>query len=720
MRGFQRWGAYGTVVALVLLLAGAGTVRAQAAPPPPTRVHLPLHPAPPVGVRPSITASAPQGYIPCDVTGAYHLDTLEANGITGSGQLIAIVDAYDNATVSGDLQQFDAAFGLTNPAFQVYNLGAPAGSAPGNGWETEIDLDVEWAHAAAPGARIALVEARSDLSTDLFAGVDYAVNTLGASIVSMSWLMPEQPTESTLDSDFPSQGGQGQPVTYLAAAGDGGFGVGYPAASPDVVAVGGTSLSPPAVGYDPQSSHTNCNGRSSTPGVTSQNETVWGAEGCTSTTCLGTGGGTSQYEPQPGWQRGDGPSSGRNTPDVAMLADPSTGVAVYTDGAWSGSMYGGTSLSTPLWAGVTAMADQYRQTVGRPDLSVTSQSSWVYSPPGGAFNDIVTGSSPPHAGYACTTSSCAAGPGYDLVTGRGSPLATTLIPDLGGAPSTTLSACTSTGTQTTFGQSSQESLGGASTNAPADVSWDGQSRQDVFIRGGDGQLWHASSNGGGWSGWEALGGGLLGAPTVASWGPGRLDIFVRGTDSQLWQKTWYNGWSGWQPLGGNLSAAPAAVSWGSGRIDVLVRGTDNELWHRSYSNGWNAWERLGGNLTSAPAVTSWGSNRLDIFARGTDGAAWHLSWSGAWSGWGSLGGALSSDPAAVSCATSHLAVFATATSGQLVYSAYAGGGWSSWQSLAGPPATDPGAGTHSGWADLFTLGSQNDVVHSTLGGPGST
>lgn len=718
VRGFQRWGAYATVAVLVMVFAGISAAQVHAASPPPTPVHLPLHTAPPPGVRPSITSGAPEGYIPCDIAGAYHLDALQANGTDGAGQLIAIVDAYDNATVSTDLQQFDAAFGLPNPAFQVYNQGAASGSAPSHGgWQTEIDLDVEWAHAVAPGARIALVEARTDLSTDLFAAVGYAVNTLGAGIVSMSWLMQEAPTESTLDVDFPPQGGQGQPVSYFAASGDNGFGVGYPAASPDVIGVGGTSLSPSAVGNDTQTSHYNCNGRSTTPGVTAQNETVWGNENCTSTQCLGTGGGTSQYEPQPTWQRGDGPGSGRNTPDVAMLADPSTGVAVYVNGAWSGYMYGGTSLATPLWAGVAAMADQYRQAAGKSALNLSSQSSWIYSVAGSAFDDIVAGSSPPFGGYACTTSSCAAAPGYDLVTGRGSPLATTLIPDLVSAPSTVFSSCTSAGSQTTFGQSSQESLGGGSTNAPADVSWDGQSRQDVFIRGLDGQLWHAYSTGGAFSGWGPLGGAFQGAPAVASWGPGRLDIFVRGTDNQLWHKAWSNGWSGWEPLGGVLTSDPAAVSWGNGRIDVFARSTDNQLWHKSWSNGWSNWEPLGGVLTSAPAVTAWGPNRLDIFVGSTDGGAWHLAWSGGWSGWSSLGGALASDPAAASCATSHVAVFATATSGQLVYRAWAGGGWGPWQAVAGPPARQPGAGTHSGLVDLFTLDDQGAIVHSTLGVP---
>ena len=138
----------------------------------------------------AIPSGAPQGYIPCDIVRAYHLDLLHSSGTNGAGQEIAIVDAFDNPTAGSDLHSFDAALGLPDPAFQVYNLGA-SGTATNTAWEEEINLDIEWAHAAAPGAATALVEAPTaqldSTSASLLAAVDYAVNVVGADVVSMSW-----------------------------------------------------------------------------------------------------------------------------------------------------------------------------------------------------------------------------------------------------------------------------------------------------------------------------------------------------------------------------------------------------------------------------------------------------------------------------------------------------------------------------------------------------
>jgi subtilase family serine protease len=97
------------------------------------------------------------------------------------------VNAYDNPYASADLHAFDVAFGLPDPSLTVYNRGAAAGSAVGTGWDHEIDLDLQWAHAVAPGASIALVEAADDQIMSLMAAVDFAVNTLSADVVSMSW-----------------------------------------------------------------------------------------------------------------------------------------------------------------------------------------------------------------------------------------------------------------------------------------------------------------------------------------------------------------------------------------------------------------------------------------------------------------------------------------------------------------------------------------------------
>ncbi|WP_108718751.1 hypothetical protein [Miniimonas sp. S16] len=227
------------------------------------------------------------------------------------------------------------------------------------------------------------------------------------------------------------------------------------------------------------------------------------------------------------------------------------------------------------------------------------------------------------------------------------------------------------------GWSGWESLGGVLTSDPAAVSWS-DGRIDVFVRGTDNALWHKWFDGG-WSGWESLGGILTSGPAVASWAHGRLDVFVRGTDNALWHK-WFRrgtfgiggGWSGWESLGGVLTSDPAAVSWSEGRIDVFVRGTDNALWHKWFAGGWSGWESLGGVLTSGPGVSSWAPGRLDVFVRGTDNAMWHKWFQAGWSGWESLGGVLTSDPDAVSWGPNRIDSFVRGTDGAL---------WHKWWAL---------------------------------------
>src|SRR5207253_7926600 len=262
-RRFLRPGLILVLLALAGLPSTWPTVARAASPPPSLRIHHPLHKAPPPGrtAVPS-TASGPSGYIPCDISDAYHLRSLQAAGIRGTGQLIAIVDAFDNPYAAGDLHSFDVGFGLVDPAFNVYNLGAAGGSALGTGWDGEIDLDVEWAHAAAPGAAIALVEVATDQQLSAFlGGVAYAVNSLGADVVSMSWGSQGELTgETAYDANFPATTPTGKPVMYVAAAGDSGFGTSWPAVSPRVLGAGGTSLASSAVGNDTQFTHYDCSG----------------------------------------------------------------------------------------------------------------------------------------------------------------------------------------------------------------------------------------------------------------------------------------------------------------------------------------------------------------------------------------------------------------------------------------------------------------------------
>ena len=379
--------------------------------------------------------------------------------------LIAIVDAFHQPNIGSDLHTFDLTFGLPDPpSFNVYQPWGVATPAP-TGWSDEISLDVEWAHAMAPGAGIALVEAHDDGLTlpappppgpagQLTAAIWYAVTVLNADIVSMSFGGPEGQFSSAdianLNAFTPTLNHAGRMVSYLAVTGDLGFSTGpfapqWPALAPGVVGVGGTSVNPSGFGYtSPPPSHTSCS-PTLPPGVNSSNETVW-SSGCfpnstppPPTFCVGTGGGPSRFVGKPAWQS-ISPASTRSTPDVAMLADPATGVAWLNSSdngsttPWGSSPIGGTSLATPLWAGIAARLDQARRAVNMPGLGVTPTWSWVYSATAGAFNDITTGNSPGASGDTCVTLapplSCAAQPGYDEVTGRGSPNLNQLLSDL--------------------------------------------------------------------------------------------------------------------------------------------------------------------------------------------------------------------------------------------------------------------------------------------------
>jgi len=407
-------------VGLALAAALPYNAAAAGAPPAPWVAHTPLHVANYSGARvaAAITNPSPQGYIPCDIRTAYYLTSV---GGTGSGQLVAVVDAFADPSLASDLAAFDAAFALPAPSFtQVAPYGTAATTQSNlQGWQLEEALDVEWVHSIAPGANLALVEARSDGVADLLNAIGYAVSTLHSNVVSMSWGGAEFFGEGGYDSNFPNHSG----VMFLAAAGDSGSGAEWPSSSPNVVSVGGTSLSSAATG-DGTSSHTTCSGTGT--GSNSSLETAWS----------GSGGGISAFEAIPGYQGTYGGAvSGaasisaltggkRGTPDVAAIANPVTGVAVYdTAGYQSQSGWfqvGGTSLAAPVWAAIVALADQKRASAGAPDLSIGAgqATSPLYSPAPGTFTDITSGSN-----GACGTN-CNAGAGYDLVSGVGAPIGT--------------------------------------------------------------------------------------------------------------------------------------------------------------------------------------------------------------------------------------------------------------------------------------------------------
>jgi subtilase family serine protease len=367
----------------------------------------------------SATSTTPSGYSPAQIRAAYGIDAITfSNGtITGdgAGQTIAIVDAYSDPNIASDLATFDAEYGLPNPpSFTIANLGATTIDA---GWALETALDVEWAHAIAPKANIVLVEASSDSFAALFGAVGSASNLPGVSVVSMSWGASEFSTETSYDGLFTTPSGHIN-VTYVAASGDSGalFGVMYPASSPNVLAVGGSTLTLSASG-------------------------AYGSESGWS----GSTGGFSSFESEPSYQAATlgsvGLSIGKRTvPDVSFNADPSKGYSVYDSIPYYGKSgwfdVGGTSAAAPAWAGLVAITDQGLAAVGQGTLSTSTLLNELYSLPSLDFNDVTGGSN----GYSATA-------GYDLVTGLGTPKATLvvsgLVADAGSSSGSTSSSSSS-------------------------------------------------------------------------------------------------------------------------------------------------------------------------------------------------------------------------------------------------------------------------------------
>lgn len=342
------------------------------------------------------------GFAPATILGYYGINQItfkNASGTTitgdGSGQTIAIVDGFADPNITSELATFDAQFGIAAPpSFKVVNQtgGSTLPSTGAADDVVEIALDVEWAHAAAPGANIVLLEANSLNNTDLLTAVDTAANMPGVVAVSMSWGNGEYNTEMADDSNFVTPSGH-QGVVFIASSGDDGGvnGPSWPAISPGVVGVGGTFLQQQSNG--------------------SWVETAWS----------GSGGGISAYEAQPSYQNGvvTQSSSMRTSPDVAYDGSPSSGVDVYTaaDG-WI--VVGGTSAGAPQWAGLTAIIDQGRAATGIGSIDGGTQFLPAIYAHTADFHQITSGS---NAKYS-------AGPGYNLVTGLGTPIAPALAADL--------------------------------------------------------------------------------------------------------------------------------------------------------------------------------------------------------------------------------------------------------------------------------------------------
>ncbi len=387
---------------LLSLVAGSFRVSAQA-PSASILVKPPIHTK---GLaQPSVV-----GLTPSQIRRTYGFDQISNQG---AGQTIGIIEAFGHPQIERDLATFSETFNLppcttSNGCFQkIFSTAKHPGTD--QLWALETALDVEWAHAIAPQARIMLVEAPSDTLNDLMQAVDVAVS-LGATVISMSWrTVSEFAGEGDFDNHFIAAN-----ISFVASSGDCGAGVpssssfcggtGYPAVSPYVTAVGGTTLS-----VDKQGNYLG--------------EVAWGL----------SGGGLSDFEPEPGYQRDfplrNNPSVKRGTPDVAYNADPDSGFAVYTTIGYQGFrgwiQVGGTSAGAPQWAALLAIA----RSMGWSPLA--GNNAWgsntaLYAAASTStsfknnYHDITSGSN-----GDCL--SCSATKGYDYVTGLGSPQAAKLV-----------------------------------------------------------------------------------------------------------------------------------------------------------------------------------------------------------------------------------------------------------------------------------------------------
>jgi hypothetical protein len=316
--------------------------------------------------------AAPAGFGPSDLQSAYDLPS----GSAGDGRTVAIVDAFDNPNAEAELATYRAQFGLpacttSDGCFRkIDQNGGTDYPAADPGWSGEIALDIQMVSAVCPNCRILLVEADDNSMDNLGAAVNQAV-AQGAKFVSNSYGGSESSSDPQTDALYYDHPG----VAITASTGDDGYGVSYPAASPYVTAVGGTSLVKDT-----------------------------SARGWTEAAWNGAGSGCSSFQAKPAVQTDTG-CAHRSVADVSAVADPNTGVAVYNAGAWH--VYGGTSASAPIIASVYALA-------GSPAAG-SDPMAFPYARTT-ALNDVVSGSN-----GACGSYLCQAGPGYDGPTGLGTP-----------------------------------------------------------------------------------------------------------------------------------------------------------------------------------------------------------------------------------------------------------------------------------------------------------
>jgi subtilase family serine protease len=384
-------------------------------------------------------------FVPDQVEAAYNLPALYGQGITGKGRTIVVVDAFGSPTIADDLTQFDQYLGLGTPPLRIVKIGHVPTFDSSNGdmigWAGETTLDVEYAHAGAPSAKIVLVEVAQEDLQHLALAVRYAVQHKLGDVISLSWGEPEQALGRAFVNSYSSIFSQAasKHITIVASSGDSGAGgqdnngdfyrhpvALWPATSPFVTAVGGTRLNLNASG-----------GRNG-------NDTAWNDTysskvnnfffGNDGPNPLATGGGKSAYYSRPAYQSGVRSVTGnqRGIPDISMSASCSVAVNVFEtytggNGGWTASC--GTSESAPMFAAIVALADQVAgHPLGliNPALYALSAKHAAGVVPVASGNNTVSFSGGTVHGYTVRHS-------YNLVTGLGTVNGRYFVPELAAA-----------------------------------------------------------------------------------------------------------------------------------------------------------------------------------------------------------------------------------------------------------------------------------------------
>jgi hypothetical protein len=656
-------------------------------------------------------AATPAGYAPADLRSAYDLPSSSS---LGTGETVAVVTAYDDPNAESDLGSYRSQYGIAacttaNGCFKKVNqTGGTTYPATAAGWSVPAAQSMDMISAVCPACHILLVEANSSDITDVGTAENEAVS-LGAGFVDNDWFASEiglGASETSYDSQYFNHPG----IAITAPSGNTGYagGVSYPAASPYVTAVGGTTLT----------------------------KSTGTGRGWTETAWSGTGSGCSAYEPKPAWQSDTG-CSDRTLNDAAADADPNTPIAYYdtpTEGGWTES--GGTAMATAIVTAEYALAG--------PPAPGTVPASYLYDHPG-ALNAITSGS----AGSCSPSYLCTAGAGYNGPAGMGTAAGVAAFGTTGAKPAAVTAP---NGTSWAFVRATDGSIE-ADSLPSGSTAWSGLTSlggnfpaYPAALAGSGGYIWVAGVAGGNlsiddlpngsatWSGWTSLGNpgsALTGIPAIAQDASGTIHVFARAASGALYTTTLPQGsntWSGFSSLGGTWPGNAAAIAGSGGYLFVFEVGTTHNLYDDELPPGssWSGWNNLGGSTVGVPAAIQDNSTAtlgtIRVFVRSTagqmeeDSVPFHST---TWTGLAGRGGTWQDDPAAFSSGGGTDWLYAVGSTKNLYYDKLTGGAsnWSGWTGLGGAFTGVPGATQNSSANELFgrTTGGSLGESHITNG-----